>query len=168
MLEQKDVQPLPDNIAGLICVVHPKKMGKRYQHPEFQLFLVLGGFGADAGNLGSKVYGRHLADGEECNFRRNDFIGYVSQAVADEILANKVGPDPFDPEDFCYIAAGAGGFAKADTLALAQARCLMEGVEPQVGVHCHRESYVNEMGYLMCPGGAMKHEIVWQAGVEIH
>ena len=64
--------PLPDDMTGKCCVLKPNALGKRWQLAKYQLVAVTGGFGCKVDSLGSKVFGHHLADEEDCQYTRSE------------------------------------------------------------------------------------------------
>lgn len=63
--------------TGKVLVLNAKVLQDEYKTPDNQLFYASGGNGCKAESLGTKVFGRHLNDGEETYYRRSDFIGVM-------------------------------------------------------------------------------------------
>ncbi len=61
--------------AGKLLVLKPSSLKEEFRRPYFQYFYAQSGFGCFPDKLGGKVFGKFLADGEECHFRRSDFLG---------------------------------------------------------------------------------------------
>ena len=61
--------------AGKLLIIKPTSLKEEFRQPYFQYFYATSGFGCYADKLGGKVFGKILADGEECYFYRSDFIG---------------------------------------------------------------------------------------------
>ncbi len=61
--------------AGKLLIIKPTSLKEEFRQPYFQYFYATSGFGCYADKLGGKVFGKLLADGEECYFYRSDFIG---------------------------------------------------------------------------------------------
>lgn len=61
--------------AGKLLILKPTSLKEEFRQPYFQYFYATSGFGCYADKLGGKVFGKLLADGEECYFYRSDFIG---------------------------------------------------------------------------------------------
>ena len=61
--------------AGKLLILKPTSMKEEFRQPYFQYFYATSGFGCYPDKLGAKVFGKILADGEECFFYRSDFIG---------------------------------------------------------------------------------------------
>jgi hypothetical protein len=165
MFTREQLAPLPDDMTGHICVIAASCLGSRWQLPKFQLIRVTGGFGAVRGNLGSKVYGEHLADGEWRQLRSNDFIGVASQEQIDEAMADERGELPIDPANLGYLVIGKGlAFGKSKDLAEAKKLCRQNG-KPMLAYHCHMETQLTDMGSLQWPHGAPEPKLVWEAKV---
>lgn len=61
--------------AGKLLIIKPTSLKEEFRQPYFQYFYATSGFGCYPDKLGGKVFGKLLADGEECYFYRSDFIG---------------------------------------------------------------------------------------------
>lgn len=61
--------------AEKLLILKPTSLDDKYRRPFFQYFYAMNGFGCYPDKLGSKVFGKFLADGEYTEFRRSDFIG---------------------------------------------------------------------------------------------
>lgn len=61
--------------AGKLLIIKPASLKEEFRQPYFQYFYATSGFGCYPDKLGAKVFGKILADGEECFFCRSDFIG---------------------------------------------------------------------------------------------
>lgn len=66
--------------AGKLLIIKPETLKEQFRKPYFQYFYAQSGFGCYPDKLGSKVFGRFLADGEECHFYRSDFLGVADTA----------------------------------------------------------------------------------------
>ena len=64
-----------DEYAGKLLIIKPTALKEEFREPYFQYFYATSGFGCYPDKLGAKVFGKILADGEECFFCRSDFIG---------------------------------------------------------------------------------------------
>ena len=64
-----------DEYAGKLLIIKPTSLKEEFRQPYYQYFYATSGFGCYADKLGGKVFGKLLADGEECYFYRSDFIG---------------------------------------------------------------------------------------------
>ena len=62
-----------------LLILKPESLSEDYRYGEFQYFIAKAGFGCYPDKLGTKVFGEFLIDGEDCQFRRNEFYG-----IADE------------------------------------------------------------------------------------
>ena len=68
---------IPDDkeYAGKLLIIRPSALKEEFRQPYFQYFYATSGFGCYPDKLGGKVFGKILADGEECCFHRSDFLG---------------------------------------------------------------------------------------------
>jgi hypothetical protein len=70
-----------DSNAGCVGILKLDTFKPEYQQPKFQLFRILGGFGASPSKMGNAVMGYFCADGEECRQERYQFIGIANEEV---------------------------------------------------------------------------------------
>lgn len=63
-----------EDYTDKLLILRPKILKPEYQKPEFQYFYARSGFGCEPDRIGTKVHGFFLADGENTEFRRSDFI----------------------------------------------------------------------------------------------
>lgn len=63
------------NFEGKIMVLSPDMLNEQHKTRDEQLFYCVGGFGCSPDKTGRKVMGEFLADGEQTNFYRQDFLG---------------------------------------------------------------------------------------------
>ena len=77
----KDCIPGSDhaNYANQLLILNPFLLNDDYKHGDYQLFYAKTGNGCDESNLGRKVFGEFIKDGEKTHFLRDDFLG-----IADE------------------------------------------------------------------------------------
>lgn len=61
--------------AEKLLLLKPTTLKDEFRRPFFQYFYAQSGFGCYPDKLGGKVYGKFLADGENGQFRRSDFLG---------------------------------------------------------------------------------------------
>lgn len=73
-----------------VLVLEPEMLGGEYKTPDYQLFYATGGFGCSPDAKGRKVMGQFLRDGEETNFRREDFVGVLKEEFLPEWAAEKL------------------------------------------------------------------------------
>lgn len=73
-----------------LLILDPKMLRSEFQKPYFQYFYAVGGFGCKPESLGRKVYGSFLADGEEGQFFRNDFLGIADTEQLPEWAAERL------------------------------------------------------------------------------
>lgn len=72
---------IPDDysksINGKIVAVNPDVLRNEYRRADRQLYLVTGGFGAEANSRGSAVFCTNLHTGEHTRFERRDILGEI-------------------------------------------------------------------------------------------
>ena len=73
----------PDNraesIEGKVVVINAEALKAEYRRGDYQLFLAVGGFGANGNSRGNAVYGYQLNDGEYYRKERYDVLGVVKE-----------------------------------------------------------------------------------------
>ena len=79
MLDRSKCIEDDNEYAGKLLVIKPSSLKEEFRQPYFQYFYATSGFGCYPDKLGGKVFGKFLADGEECCFRRSDFIGVADK-----------------------------------------------------------------------------------------
>jgi hypothetical protein len=83
------------NVAGHVLVVNPDILKDEYKTPESQCFLAEHGFGCNPTASGRKIYGRHLIDGEQAQYYRQDFLGVLKPEFLPEWAVEKMAePEP--------------------------------------------------------------------------
>lgn len=161
------LRPLEGNIEGKYVVIRPERLKERMRFARNQLLLAAGGFGCHESNSGSKVYGKHL-DGEEAQWRREDFIGIASKELVERAKVDKSEESPIDISLRVYMAVGPGFFAKAPTIAgalealgkrMLSRKKLRLGQKGVMVFECHPEAYINDMAMLVSPKGAPSKEV---------
>lgn len=147
--------PLPDKFVGRIVALRASALGKRYQLARFQLWRASGGFGCESGKIGTKVYAECLADGEEGQWRRGDFIGEASVELIKVALADDTPVPQFDPTDTCLLGIGHGGWVFGDDEQAVRYKIKRNGLKKLIALYrVHRESQVTEFGSILSPKGA--------------
>ena len=149
-----DLLPLPEDYTNQVLVLSTKSLNKRYHISRYQLVKCTGGFGAKPDTFGSKVFGYYLADNEDGQWRRGDFIGAASDALIRFALADKAEPIPIDPSERCYMVIGHGYYAKGQTLDEAKKNLRkLSGSrkKPVAAYYTHPEAYVNDIGFVQYP-----------------
>lgn len=72
---------IPDSydksIVGKVIAIKPSILYSEFQRADRQLYLVKGGFGAEAKSRGSAVFCKNIYDGKEARFERSDVMGEV-------------------------------------------------------------------------------------------
>lgn len=155
------LRPLADDITGKVVVVSHTKLLRRYQMPRFQLIQATGGFGCKVGNLGSKVFGRFVCDGEDASYRRSDFIGMADDDLIRRAMEDTTPVGHIDKDARVYmLIARSGHYETGDTVdqAMKRLRRLTRSAV-SVAYHLHPESHVNDMGYISYPEGITPVEV---------
>ena len=70
-----------ENYEGRVLILRPSIFKDEFKKPEFQLFYANCGNGCNPDATGTKVFGFFIADGEETNYRRGDFIGAIREEL---------------------------------------------------------------------------------------
>mgnify|MGYP006925863969 CR=1 FL=1 len=65
------------SINGKVIAINPDTLRNEYRRADRQLYLVTGGFGAEANSRGSAVFCKNLHTGENTRFERRDVLGEV-------------------------------------------------------------------------------------------
>lgn len=68
------------NYEDQLLILNPFLLNDDYKHGDFQLFYARTGNGCDESNLGRKVFGVFLKDGERTHFLRDDFLGIADES----------------------------------------------------------------------------------------
>lgn len=76
--------------VGKVLVIDPHILEEKYQTPEDQLFLAVGGFGCNPSSLGRKVMGNYLNDGTKGTHVRQDFLGVIKEECLPEWAREKL------------------------------------------------------------------------------
>lgn len=76
IIDRSECNPLSDHIKGKLVVIKPEFFKPEFREAKYQLVLASGGFGCDAGKLGSAVFVTDCCKNPE-NYRveRYDLIG---------------------------------------------------------------------------------------------
>lgn len=157
----KGLLPLVGDITGQYVVLPHTKLHRRYQMPRFQIFKATGGFGCQEGSLGSKVYGVCIADNQDDQWRRNDFIGIATKGLIDKAMADTTPVPGINPMERHYLLVSTDGyFETGDTVNEAMQRLrLMTKAKVVTAYLCHPESTLNDLGFLSYPAGTDIAEI---------
>lgn len=79
----EEIAELQGDIKGKAVVLKPNRVLKKYRKKEFLVWHPYGGFGCSESAIGKAVFATCDGDGEDSNWRRNDFCAlYVGEAVA--------------------------------------------------------------------------------------
>ena len=159
--QDKGVTPLVSDITGQVVVLAHTKLKRRYQLPRFQLIKATGGFGCKEGSLGSAVFGRFIADGEDASYRRSDFIGIADADLIAQALADTTPVKEIDLELRHYLLISKDGNMEAGHTADQAMKRLRRLTRSAVSVAylLHPESFVNDLGYISYPSGATPVEV---------
>ena len=68
------------NYEDQLLILNPFLLNDDYKHGDYQLFYARSGNGCDESNLGRKVFGVFLKDGERTHFLRDDFLGIADES----------------------------------------------------------------------------------------
>ena len=79
LLDKNSCIPDDRDYTEKLLILKPSALMEDFRKPYFQYFYAMSGFGCKPDKLGSKVYGKFLADGENCYFYRNDFVGVADK-----------------------------------------------------------------------------------------
>lgn len=151
------------DLSGKYVVIAASRLGKRYQFPQYQIFLASGGFGCSPIASGQKVFGTECYDGSEATWRRQDFVGIISEADAKMILSVKgVQPTPIDLSERVYMVVNCRSMSFHKDVTLSQALKIAKCRMGQKHVHVfrvHPEAYVNDMMGISAPSGTTIEEV---------
>ena len=75
LLDNKKCLADDKEYAEKLLILKPDTLKDEFRRPYFQYFYVQSGFGCYPDKLGGKVFGKFLADSEDCCFHRSDFLG---------------------------------------------------------------------------------------------
>jgi hypothetical protein len=82
-----------EDYEGKILVLPTQSFHPVYREAKYQLFRATGGFGCSPDTLGTAVFGHFIYDGEECRYRRGDFVGVLKPELVAEL----------DEDDFPFL-----------------------------------------------------------------
>ena len=75
LLDKKKCLADDKEYAEKLLILKPDTLKDEFRRPYFQYFYAQSGFGCYPDKLGGKVFGKFLADSEDCCFHRSDFLG---------------------------------------------------------------------------------------------
>lgn len=75
LLDNKKCLSDDKEYAEKLLILKPTALIDEFRKPYFQYFYAQSGFGCYPDKLGGKVFGKFLADSEDCCFHRSDFLG---------------------------------------------------------------------------------------------
>lgn len=159
--ETEGLSPLVGDLAGKTLVIRANALNRRYQLPRFQLFKATGGFGCKESSLGSKVFGVFVADNEDGQYRRNDFIGIATDQLIRQAMADARAVEPIDLAQRVYLLVSKDQhYAKGDTVEQAMQRLRRMTRSAVVeSFRVHPEAIINELGFMTCPAGTEIAEV---------
>ena len=160
------VTPLVGDITGKPVVIAFQHLNRRYQMPRFQIFMPTGGFGCQEGSLGSKVYGRSMADNEDSQFRREHFIGFASSELVQRAMLDTTPVPGIDLSLREYMLVSRDGRTeRGDTIEQARQRLRKVTKAHVVSAwEIHPESHLTEWGAVSFPEGAPPVEVPIKKG----
>ena len=79
-----------ENYEDRVLILRPSIFKDEFKKPEFQLFYATCGNGCNPNASGTKVFGFFIADGEETNYRRGDFIGVMAENLIPDWAKAKI------------------------------------------------------------------------------
>lgn len=89
---------IPDDyrksIIGKIIAINPDILRNEYRRADRQIYLVTGGFGAEANSRGSAVFCKNLHTGEDTRFERRDVLGEVISECLPDWAKEKINDLP--------------------------------------------------------------------------
>ena len=86
IIDRSECKPLNDHIEGKLVVVKADYFKPEWRDAKYQLLLATGGFGCDAGKLGSAVFVEemHKDNPEHYRVERYDLIGEPTEKMITE------------------------------------------------------------------------------------
>lgn len=150
------LRPLTDNLKGETVVVNWRKLDRRFQSPRFQLFRPTGGTGCSTWMFGGKIFGRHVVDGEDGEYKRDDIIGIATHDLIREALfePTPVGEINLELREY-MLRAKDGSTERGKTVE--EARRRLSYITNARVMECwelHPNSFINPFGYIVYPQGA--------------
>lgn len=162
------VHIVSQDLKGKFVVVNWRRLDRRFQQPRFQIFKPTGGTGCLTFMGGGKVFGRHVFDGEDGEFRRADFLGIATEALVAQAMADTTPTKQIDLTLREYmLRARDGSEERGKTIEDARRRlsyitnsAVMEAWE------LHPDSYINPFGLIVYPDGAPPTQVKVKKGKE--
>ena len=86
IIDKSECKPLSDHIEGKLVVIKPEYFKPEWRDAKYQLVLANGGFGCDAGKMGTAVYVEevHGNNPEHYRVERYDLIGEPTEEMIAE------------------------------------------------------------------------------------
>lgn len=149
------LMPLVGDLRGTKLVLAHDRLPRRYQLPRFQIFHATGGFGCQEDSLGQKVYGVHIADNEDGQYRRRDFIGIATAELISRAMTDLTPVPALDTSLRHYlVVAKDGNYETGDNVDQAMKRLKRRTTAAlQSAFLVHPEATINDFGYLSAPAG---------------
>lgn len=156
------------NLMGKFVVVNWRKLDRRFQQPRFQIFKPTGGTGCITSMQGGKVFGRHVFDGGDGEFKRDDFLGLASEALIRAAMADTTPTVPIDLSLREYmIRARDGSEERGKTIEEARRRLsYITSSKVTEAWELHPDSYINPFGLIVYPEGAPPTQVKIKKGKE--
>lgn len=156
------------NITNKIVVVNWRKLDRRFQQPRFQIFKPTGGSGCVTSMAGGKVFGRHVFDGEDGEFRRDDFLGIATPDLIAWAMTDNTPTKPTDMTLREYmLRARDGSEERGKTIEEARRRLsYITNSKVTEAWELHPASYINPFGLIVYPEGAPPTQVKIKKGKE--
>ena len=86
IIDKSECKPLSDHIEGKLVVIKPEYFKPEWRDAKYQLVLANGGFGCDAGKMGTAVYVEEVHGNSPEHYRveRYDLIGEPTEEMITE------------------------------------------------------------------------------------
>jgi hypothetical protein len=156
------------NLKGQFVVVNWRRLDRRFQQPRFQIFKPTGGTGCLTFMDGGKVFGRHVFDGEDGEFRRTDFLGLASEELIKLAMADITPTTPIDLSLREYMLRARDGSEERGK-SIEDARRRLSYITNSAVVEAwelHPDSYINPFGLIVYPEGAPPTQVKVKKGKE--
>lgn len=76
--------------ANKILILKPHALSAEYRNEKQQLWQATGGFGCNPKSRGTTVFAKNIANGEECSWRRNEFMGIADMEKMPEWVTDQM------------------------------------------------------------------------------
>jgi hypothetical protein len=162
------LRPLADNIKGKFVVLNWRKLDRRFQQPRFQIFKPTGGSGCLTYMFGGKVFGRHVFDGEDGEYKRDDIIGVATDELITQAMADVTPTKSINLSLREYLLrAKDGSVERGKTVEDARRRLsYITNATVMEAWELHPDSYINPFGLIVYPEGATPTQVKIKKGKE--